>query len=383
MLSKQQVGVLRRIATGERCFNPEVRAEETKQTFLEPFQSTAEEIVELGEQALLDGVAPHRETSTGHGYIDLIMVKGLTAKGRRALDEAKRIERMVALKVIYDQVGDSITEAIPVERFAAELELSIEEAHGLLDYFNDKGQLGDANQVGLSHAGIVEAERIISEERDALRAYGAWAREDEIKVQEREALRFKTLRRLYELSRGDAHRAVTFDNLQKAAGIDEDQWWAIFDYLTREGLMREAHSGAVAITARGVDEMERAEHRPDKATEHFSTQVTQHFHGAVGAVQTGSHSTAHVTQNIGAEIADVLKLLGEVRQGFQSLPPEPRQEAVEVVDALEEEIKSPAPRKGRVRAYLGQIGSFAKDTAVGVTVEVVKSELKQRFGFDM
>ncbi len=384
MLSKLQVNVLRQVATGERCFNPEARAEETKETFLARFQSTAEEIVELGEDGFLDGVAPHRETSTGHGYVDLVMVKGLTAKGRRELDEAKRVERLIALKTIYDCVGDRITEAIPVEQFAATLKLTVEDVHALLDYFNDKGYLGNSNQVDFSHAGIVEAERIIKEEKEALRTYGAWSREDEVKVRERETRRFRVLRHLYESSgSGNLYKTVSTDELQKTAGLSEEEWWSVFDYLVGEKLIAEAHSGAVTITARGVDEIEQAERRPDKATAHFSPQVTQIFHGAVGAVQTGSHSTAHITQNIGSDVADILKLLGELRQGFQSLPPEPREEAVEIVDALEEEIKSVAPRRGRVRAYLGQIGSFAKDTAVGVTVEVVKSELKQRFGFDM
>jgi hypothetical protein len=215
------------------------------------------------------------------------MVKGLTAKGRRALDEAKRVERLIALKTIYDCVGDRITEAIPVEQFAATLELTVEDVHALLDYFNDKGYLGNSNQVDFSHAGIVEAERIIKEEKEALRTYGAWSREDEVKVRERETRRFRVLRHLYESSgSGNLYKTVSTDELQKTAGLSEEEWWSVFDYLVGEKLIAEAHSGAVTITARGVDEIEQAERRPDKATAHFSPQVTQIFHGAVGAVQT-------------------------------------------------------------------------------------------------
>lgn len=94
-----------------------------------------------------------------------------------------------------------------------------------------------------------------------------------------------------------------------------------------------------------------------------SPSLTQHFNAPVASVQTGSHATAHITQHVGANTADVLKLIGELRSGVRDLPTECRGSATELVDAIEEEARSSAPRKTRVKAYLTELNSFAMDTA--------------------
>ena len=50
---------------------------------MQAFQVVAEILIELGKDEYLEDVRPHRELQTGKDYVDLVMVRGVTAKGRR------------------------------------------------------------------------------------------------------------------------------------------------------------------------------------------------------------------------------------------------------------------------------------------------------------
>lgn len=100
-----------------------------------------------------------------------------------------------------------------------------------------------------------------------------------------------------------------------------------------------------------------------------------YFNGPVGAVQTGSQSDAFVTQNLGTDTSEVLDLIRELREILQSLPPDQQQEAVEVVDALEEEVQLPTLRKGRIKAFLKQLGEFSANTGSNVIATAISKIL--------
>ncbi|HEX5701880.1 MAG TPA: serine/threonine-protein kinase [Pyrinomonadaceae bacterium] len=84
-----QLNLLREIEGGKRAFQANSRSEEDEKAF----QPQAEELIELGEDGYLSSCAPNRETSTGRAYIDFVFVGGLTAKGRRKLQELAATER--------------------------------------------------------------------------------------------------------------------------------------------------------------------------------------------------------------------------------------------------------------------------------------------------
>src|SRR5712692_6647829 len=58
-------------------------------------------------------------------------------------------------------------------------------------------------------------------------------------------------------------------------------------------------------------------------------QVIQHFHGAVGSVQTGSQNLATVVQNISGN-TEVLELLNQLRQHLANETPEKERESIEL-----------------------------------------------------
>lgn len=105
------------------------------------------------------------------------------------------------------------------------------------------------------------------------------------------------------------------------------------------------------------------------------TSNSMHFNAPVGVVQTGPQSSAHVTQNFGANTSDVLALIREFRVSLESLPVDQQQEVMEVVDALEEEVKLPTPRKGKLKAFLKQLGEFTANTASNIIATAISKAL--------
>lgn len=376
MLNGNQIKVLRQVADGRRSFGPEgSTGDESELDALKGFQPEAEEIVELGENDYLEKVSPHRESTTAYSFIDLVMVKGITVKGRRAVDEARGRERLAALKKIYDRVGDRTTDGITLEEFITLTNFKHDEARAVLSYLNDKGYLGGSRDAGLSHAGVVEAERIITDKEEAVRILGAWSNEDELLVRDREALRYRVLRRLYDMSSGNVDRGVPYYKLQEAEGLDERQWWPVFDYLKAEGLIRERTH--IEITERGIDEIERSQRYPQSPTEHFSPVVIQHYYGNVGAVQSGSNSTAVVTQHQNSN-AELFRLVEQLGQAVGAVPERPgREEALEQLEMLKEEARLEHPRPKRVKSYLAAIMLFTGDASIADLTDLVAESIRQ------
>jgi hypothetical protein len=379
MLSERQLRVLQQVADDTRCFGPETAAdEEAILAALKQFQPEAEEIIELGDNGYLERVNPNRESTTAYSYIDLVLVKGLTAKGRKALDEARGNRRLVALKKIYEHVGDSTAEAMSFDEFAREMNFPSDEANAVLSYLNSKGYLGDTNAVGLSHKGIVEAERIITDQEEALRILGGRSREDELLVRERESRRYRVLRRLYDMSRADVDRGVPYYKLQEAERLDDLQWWPVQDYLIAEGLIRERTN--LEITERGIDEIERSQRSPQASTEHFSGNVIQNYYGNVGSVQSGSHSTAVVTQYQNSN-TELLPLIERLVEALEALPERPEvNDALQQTEMLKEEAQLQIPRLKRIKSYLSAIGVLAGDASVdlarGDITKLIESHAK-------
>lgn len=71
-------------------------------------------------------------------------------------------------------------------------------------------------------------------------------------------LRRRYLRRLYERSGGNISEGVNEDELLSDLGIGEDEGNKLFSYLSDKGLVQGFTFGHIAITSRGVDEVERA-----------------------------------------------------------------------------------------------------------------------------
>jgi hypothetical protein len=191
-------------------------------------------------------------------------------------------------------------------------------------------------------------------------------------VREKEEKRYAVLLKLWEATGGKEHNRVNFDGITREAGLNKEESDEVYTYLMYEGLFDDRDTGGgVTLSHRAIVEIEQSIKQPNASTEHFPATVIQHFNAPVGSVQTGSQSSASVTQNIGASASDVLNLIRELRQSIYTLPVGQQEEAFEVVDALEEEAQLPNPRKGRIRAFLTQLGTVATDIGVNVAATAI------------
>jgi hypothetical protein len=197
-------------------------------------------------------------------------------------------------------------------------------------------------------------------------------------IQEKQRKRYQLLLKLWEATGGRELVEVSFSDIAQESGLSEEEAMEIYIYFMEEHLF--GYRGVdgnrrVTLSHKAIVEVEQSIAHPDEGTEHFSSTVIQNFNAPVGSVHTGPNSTSYVSQNFGANTSEVLSLIRELRNTFQSLPPDQKTEAIEVIDALEEEIQSPTPRKGRIKAFLGQIGSFTANTASNVIASAIAKSL--------
>jgi len=187
-------------------------------------------------------------------------------------------------------------------------------------------------------------------------------------ILEKQKKRYSLLHKIYELTDGDESKII---QVEVPKEMEPEELQSAIDYLAGEGLVDSFADQALLlqITHRGVVELEKSFLNPKEPTEHFSPKVIQHFHAPVGSVQTGNQNIANVVQNIGVD-ADVLELLGHLRQHIISESIEKHQEGIELLDGLESEIKIPNQSKSRIKLYLEGLGSFVKDTGKDLLVEI-------------
>jgi hypothetical protein len=85
VLGELKTRILKAVAGGKFDFHPDDGSDEARARF----QPEARSIIELGRGGYLEDVKSTKEGETGEDYIDLVMVGGLSPKGRRYLDGLK------------------------------------------------------------------------------------------------------------------------------------------------------------------------------------------------------------------------------------------------------------------------------------------------------
>jgi hypothetical protein len=132
------------------------------------------------------------------------------------------------------------------------------------------------------------------------------------------------------------------------------------EYLQGKGYLRtvvagrQRHRIVVGITAEGIDEMER----PDDYAKPRSEEI--HFNAAVGSVQVGDHNTAHITQNIGGDIGQLIEALIALRQQTATDPTHSAINAL-AAQAVEEASKQRSVTD-RLAGFLMGIGQVVQST---------------------
>jgi hypothetical protein len=152
---------------------------------------------------------------------------------------------------------------------------------------------------------------------------------------DRERQRYELLFAIYAAAEGDSGKFVPFDAVASHGGGSRVEACLALDYLIGEGLVVVRGSGpTVSITHRGIVEVEQSLRMPSAPTDHFASTTIMHFHGHVGAVQTGARSVANVLQD--DRDPDSVTALQELRDQVALLPTANRT----AVQALVESIAS-------------------------------------------
>ncbi len=163
--------------------------------------------------------------------------------------------------------------------------------------------------------------------------------------------------------------------LESNSDWTENDLSSVSDYLEGEGLIEQKDDSGLLVwlTHEGV----KAGDSPaevDSSTKASIVQHTQHniFNAAVGAVQQGDQNIANVAQSVGANLAEVADLLKELRN---HIDPEHREDGIEYIDAIEEELAKDVPKESRLRVFLKGVGDAATEAGKVVVGEITKKLL--------
>jgi len=192
-------------------------------------------------------------------------------------------------------------------------------------------------------------------------------------MREKQKNQINVLIHFYENGATNLGNTLMFDEVINTLGIDEKESEEILLHLSSQGknYLKWYGSGNAHLTAQGLFYVESVIAAMNQPKEQPIPSVVHNYHSPVGAVQTGSHNTANVTQNVGTHTAEILKLLSDLRQSFQNLPSEQKEEATELVDGIEQEVKSDKPRLRNIKALLESAKDFAVDTVQKILIETI------------
>lgn len=132
----------------------------------------------------------------------------------------------------------------------------------------------------------------------------------------------------------------------------------------------------VSLEARAREASERHDLEVDmymdakgRDTDHQQAAPTYNFYGAVGAVQLGPSSVAHVTQHLGAEdkerLLSAIQAVEEVLQQARQLNDLHRSELLQIASEARDSLKSETPNSTKLRMSLEVLSNAVQGIASG------------------
>jgi len=200
---------------------------------------------------------------------------------------------------------------------------------------------------------------------------------------ERQANRLRYLNALYEAVDGSQFKYVSFQELGAELGIDPSEVVDIVQYLAEERLV-ETTNAAIALSHRGLKEVEAARLRPNEPTEHFPASVNIiNVQSMVGSVIQQAGAGSLLTQQTGAIDAKALReFIQEIRTALADRPlaSEISQEFEADAQAVESQLNSPRPKLSIVREALRSIRSVAEGALGSAVASALISHYPQVLG---
>lgn len=191
------------------------------------------------------------------------------------------------------------------------------------------------------------------------------------KLEEKRAARFRFLETLYEMVDGSQAVSVDFYEVGKKAGLDPGTTINVFQYLSKEGLIKGHTLQEIVLTHRGVKEYEAALSSPAEPTEYFPpVNVVNNIMNVTGGI-TGSQiqqSTKNSTQVINnidsTESEDIKEFIQLVKEKLPELEldQQSKKDVEAEIHTIEAQLKSSKPKKTIINTCLQAL----RDILVGV-----------------
>lgn len=195
----------------------------------------------------------------------------------------------------------------------------------------------------------------------------------------RDEIRLVVLKHTYDETIGKLRdsEGTIFDapSIAEDVPFTEQEISSALDYLEGKGLVRGGGPQFIGeqrfyrnynIKHSGINEIEQALRAPGHGTEHFPPPATLNIYGNVGAVQTGSHATANVTQSIGPDLSSIFTLIEQLKQQTSELSEDDQDEAQIALHELETELRD-KKEPTKLRVLCKQLGRLAQGVAVGTS----------------
>lgn len=179
--------------------------------------------------------------------------------------------------------------------------------------------------------------------------------------------RFDFAQAVYDDTDASESRSVDMREIGKRLGLESQTTDRIFQYLSKEGLIRSvAMGGAIGITHQGIVEIESAIDKPDTSTEHFPAINYIHVEQMHNSqIQQGAHSSSQaqtVSQDRIPELKDFIQKLRSELPNLK-LSASASQEAEAELATLEAQTNSSKPKMNVIKISLGALKELLMHTA--------------------
>lgn len=179
------------------------------------------------------------------------------------------------------------------------------------------------------------------------------------KLERERAQREQVLRKLYDCSEDFLRHTVRTDrNLVEIFQMPDADLARALAYLESDRLISNLVT-ALALTRAGVRYVEETISPTQKPQE---PSPSVEIHGNVGTIQYGGHNSANVQQNITTHAPQLVQIFADLRREVAVLPPASQQEAIELIDSIEDSAAKSPPKAGIIKASAGGLLKLAEGT---------------------
>ncbi|OFX88222.1 MAG: hypothetical protein A2W99_10200 [Bacteroidetes bacterium GWF2_33_16] len=199
-------------------------------------------------------------------------------------------------------------------------------------------------------------------------------------INENRKLRFKYLKRVFELANDDKSILVNIKDVGQELGLNNQEIDKIVEYLYSEGLVKRNGGGQVMITHSGIKEVEEALLNPDKPTEHFlPINYTVNVENMTGIIQQGSNESP-INYSISKDSVEKIKeVFDDLKNRIEyiDLKADVLGEMVAEIHTVIAQAESPKPKIPIIQESIKTIKKILKSAVNNTTAQLLLSQLDQ------